>query len=220
MSKNIINSKSLKEQVYEYLREEIRKRNISPGSAINMDKTSKKLGISKTPLRDALLQLEFEGFVEIQPRKGIIVKPLELSDIRNIYQMIGALESSALRSSFPVMTQKNFQQMEDLNSDMREAVSRGNFNLFYKKNLSFHNVFINLSGNKELIRIVNILKKRLYDFPLPKRWIKEWEEKSIICHKKIVDLLKDGDIEKACTVISEDHWSFEVQKKYIEQYYF
>jgi DNA-binding GntR family transcriptional regulator len=52
--KNLLNIKSLKEQVYECLRKQINKRELKPGSSINMDATSKKLGISKTPLRDAL----------------------------------------------------------------------------------------------------------------------------------------------------------------------
>ncbi len=62
---SILNLKSLKDQVYEYLREQLHKGKIKPGSVINMDGTSRKLGISKTPLRDALIQLEMEGFVTI-----------------------------------------------------------------------------------------------------------------------------------------------------------
>lgn len=220
MGKNRINSKSLKDQVYEYLRDEIRQRKIAPGSAINMELTSKRLGISKTPLRDALLQLEYEGFVKILPRRGILVKSLELNDIKNIYQIIGALESSALRSSFKVMTVKIFSQMDDLNLRMEKAIKNENFSLFYKLNLKFHNLFVDLCGNAELIKTINILKKRLYDFPTPKKWIREWEENSIVCHKKIVDYLKEGDIDRACSLISEDHWSFSVQQKYIKLYYF
>ncbi|MCP4151170.1 MAG: GntR family transcriptional regulator, partial [bacterium] len=77
----ILNTKSLKEQIYEYLRKEITKRRLRPGSIINMDATSRKLGISKTPLRDALIQLEMEGFVTIAPRRGIFVNTLTIKDI-------------------------------------------------------------------------------------------------------------------------------------------
>jgi DNA-binding GntR family transcriptional regulator len=66
-NKPVLNIKSLKEQVYEYLREQMRIGAILPGSVIDMEETSKKLGVSKTPLRDALLQLEMEGFVSILP---------------------------------------------------------------------------------------------------------------------------------------------------------
>ena len=74
--KPILNIKSLKEQVYEYLREQMRRGEILPGSAIDMEETSKKLGVSKTPLRDALLQLEMEDFVTILPRRMVVVNSL------------------------------------------------------------------------------------------------------------------------------------------------
>lgn len=100
MKKEILFTKSLKEQVYDYLRHEIEK-NIQPGAVINMDATSRKLGISKTPLRDALLQLEMEGFVTIAPRRGIYVNSLALDDIKEFYQVIGALEQSAILAAAP-----------------------------------------------------------------------------------------------------------------------
>src|SRR4030067_923094 len=100
VEKPILNIKSLKEQVYDYLREKLRSGEILPGSAINLDETSRKLGVSRTPLRDALLQLESEGFVTIYPRRGVVVNVLSLRDIRNYYQIIGALESTALLQSF------------------------------------------------------------------------------------------------------------------------
>lgn len=220
MAKVTLNLKSLKEQVYEYLRDEIHSRKLLPGSAINMDATSKKLGVSKTPLRDALIQLEMEGFVTILPRKGIVVNRLSIEDIKNIYQNIGALESSALASFYKIKKDSDLELMDTLNKKMEQALKKNDFKLFYKYNLDYHNVFLNKSGNTELLKIVNILKKRLYDFPLRDKWIKEWEEESIICHRKIVTLLKRGDIKNAALEISENHWSFKVQKKYIRKYYF
>ncbi len=65
-----------------------------------MIEISEKLGISKTPLRFVLLQLENEGFVTIIPRRGCVVNVLSLVDIRNIYQIIGALEASVIISEF------------------------------------------------------------------------------------------------------------------------
>ena len=99
-AKGPINVKSLKEQVYDYLRRQFQAHRLQPGAVINMEATAKKLGVSKTPLRDALVQLEMEGFVTINPRRGIFVRALPLEEIREFYQVIGALESSALQASF------------------------------------------------------------------------------------------------------------------------
>ena len=83
-AKGLINVKSLKEQVYDYLRQQFQKHRLQPGDVINMEATAKKLGISKTPLRDALIQLEMEGFVTISPRRGIFVNALPLDEITGI----------------------------------------------------------------------------------------------------------------------------------------
>ncbi|MCG2817221.1 MAG: GntR family transcriptional regulator, partial [Candidatus Aminicenantes bacterium] len=64
---SFLNLLSLKDQVYDYLRERMKKGELRPGAAINTDETSERLGISKTPLRDALIRLEVEGFVTILP---------------------------------------------------------------------------------------------------------------------------------------------------------
>ena len=98
--KPILNIKSLKEQVYEYLREQMRRGDIMPGSAIDMEETSKKLGVSKTPLRDALLQLEMEEFVTILPRRMVVVNTLKKDDIRNYSEIMGSLESMAMLKAF------------------------------------------------------------------------------------------------------------------------
>jgi DNA-binding GntR family transcriptional regulator len=216
----ILNTKSLKEQVYEYLREQIRQHKLEPGSAINMDATSKMLGISKTPLRDALIQLEMEGFVTIMPRKGIYVNDLTIEEIKEYYQVIGALESSALNVSFAHIKPQHIEKMKKLIREMKAAIEKNNFNLFDKKNLAFHNIYIELSGNQWLKQIVNNLKKRLYDFPSHTKWIKEWELSSIGEHQQLLDAIEAGDLQKAMTMIHDVHWSFEVQERFIRKYYF
>ncbi len=77
----MLNTKSLREQVYEYLRDEIHNRKLLPGATININEISQQLGISKTPLRDAIIQLEIEGFVTILPRRGVTVKKLTLREV-------------------------------------------------------------------------------------------------------------------------------------------
>jgi len=217
--KPILNIKSLKEQVYEYLREQMRKGEILPGSVIDMEETSSRLGVSKTPLRDALLQLEMEDFVSILPRRKIVVKELTEADIRNYYEIISGLESMALLKAGEKMESADVETLQKLNDGMGKAIASGNFDLYYERNLQFHNTYLSLCGNSSLIKIVNNLKKRLYDFPRPKGFVKEWEESSIIEHQRIVDLLKAGKIREAANYLRDIHWSFGVQEKYIRMYY-
>lgn len=217
--KPILNVKSLKEQVYEYLREQMRHGHILPGSAIDMEETSKKLGVSKTPLRDALLQLEMEDFVTILPRRMIVVNALTEQDIRNYYEIIGPLESMALLKAFDRMRPSDIDRMQALNRDMAEALAKGDFDTYYDRNLAFHNVFLDLCGNGSLIKIVNNLKKRLYDFPRVPGFVKEWEEASIGEHQALIDLLRAGRGRDAANHVRDVHWSFEVQERFIRRYY-
>jgi DNA-binding GntR family transcriptional regulator len=217
--KSILNLKSLKEQVYEYLRIQMEKGKIRPGSTINMDETSRKLGVSKTPLRDALFQLETEGFISVLPRRGVVVNPLTMEDIKEYYEIIGALESTALLSAFDKLKKEDIERLRATNREMEEAIRNDNFNLYYRKNLKFHNTFLDLCQNSSLLRIVNNLKKRLYDFPRQEGFVKSWEVASIKEHKQLLDLIDRGKREEAADFIRDVHWSYKVQEKFIKDYY-
>jgi DNA-binding GntR family transcriptional regulator len=215
----ILNVKSLKEQVYDYLREQLRSGNILPGSAINLDETSRKLGVSRTPLRDALLQLESEGFVTIYPRRGVIVNTLSLQDIKNYYQIIGALESTAVLQAFEKIGEDAIRTMEGIIEGMRRAIESNDFDLYYEKNLALHDVYLASCGNENLVRIVITLKRRLYDFPRQRGFVKEWEMASIAEHMELLQLLKQRKAAEAAAYVRDVHWSYQVQEKYINQYY-
>jgi DNA-binding GntR family transcriptional regulator len=214
-----INIKSLKEQVYDYLRTQMRRGEILPGSTIDMEETSKQLGVSKTPLRDALLQLEMEGFVTIYPRRGIAVNILSIQDIKNYYDIIGALEGAALLLAFGKLGETEIKAMKKQVEGMKAAIDADNFDSYYEKNLKFHDVYLSLCGNENLVRIVRTLKKRLYDFPRQKGYVKEWETASISEHEELLNLVNQGRAAEAAAYIRDVHWSFEVQEKYINQYY-
>jgi len=218
-NKPLLNVKSLKEQVYEYLRVQMRNGTILPGSEMDLEETSKKLGVSRTPLREALLQLEMEGFVTILPRRKVVVNVLTLQDIKNYYEIIGALESTALLAAFDKLKEGHIRVLEKLNAGMKKAIENANFDLYYEKNLGFHNTFLNLCGNENLVRIVKTLKKRLYDFPRQKGFVEDWEQASIGEHQALIELIKQGRREEAVACVRDVHWSFKVQKKYINKYY-
>jgi DNA-binding GntR family transcriptional regulator len=215
----ILTVKSLKEHVYNYLREQMQKGTIRPGSLINVDETCKKLGVSKTPLREALLQLEMEDFVTILPRRGIVVNRLNLQDIRRYYEIIGALESKALAASFSRLKPSDIKTLESLADGMDKALADDNFDLYYERNLRFHDVYLKPCDNSTLIKVVHTIKKRLYDFPRQARFVKEWELASVGEHREFLRLIREGRREAAMHFIENVHWSFRVQEIYIRKYY-
>lgn len=212
--------KSLREQVYSFLRGQMNDGSVKPGEFLNLGDMANSLGISKTPLRDALFQLEAEGFVRIFPRRGVMVRILDLPQIANLYEIIGSLESTAIVNNASKFRTKDIDRMENLNREMFDALEKNDFDSFYQKNLAFHNTYIDLSQNLDLIQMVRIFKQRLYDFPRKKGFVKEWEVDSVGEHRELVDLLKKGDFDGAGKFVRDVHWSYAVQERYIKKYYF
>jgi DNA-binding GntR family transcriptional regulator len=215
----IINQKSLREQVYDFIREELTRGRLIPGAAINLNAISQELGISKTPLRDALLQLDTEGFVTISPRRGVFVNRLTLEDIRQCYEIIGALESTVILGVFDSIQPLHIEKMKLLNRELRTSIKKEDFQAYYQQNILFHDVFLEMSHNRSLKRIIMPMKQRLYDFPR-RGYIKEWEQANCRDHERLIEAFESADRDAAIRVWRDVHWSFEVQEKYIRRFYF
>jgi DNA-binding GntR family transcriptional regulator len=214
-----INSKSLREQVYEYLRGELHGGRLVSGSMINLTLISKQLGISKTPLRDALLQLDAEGFVTISPRRGVFVNPVTIDDVRHSYEIVGALEAAVIFSVFDRIGKAHIERMKFNNAELKAALERDDFQSYYQLNIAFHHVFLELSDNRMLQRIIMPIRQRLYDFPR-RCYIKEWELRNCGDHDDFIKALERGDRNAAVNVWRDVHWSFTVYENYIRQFYF
>ncbi len=194
--------------------------NLLPGLPIDTAKISQQLGVSKTPVRDALMQLEFEGFVTILPRKrsGVTVNALTLKDVRNLYEMIGALEAAVMVSVFDRLGKDQVAKMELINGRYREAILAGDFDEIYRQNLLFHGVFLDLSENSELMRVIKPRKERLYDFPR-RSYLREWELRNCGEHEQLMAAINKGDRDAAATIIRDIHWSYPVQERFIREFY-
>jgi DNA-binding GntR family transcriptional regulator len=214
----ILNVKSLREQVYEYIRDQMMTGHILPNSTLNLNQISEHLGISKTPLRDALIRLEVEGFVTIMPRRGVVVNALTLQDVKDFYQICGALEGDVVKAVFDRFNGSHIADMRQFNSEMRAAVQRNEFDLMYRLNLRFHDVFLNLSDNQTIRRILMPLKQRLYDFQR-RPYLKEWELRNSDEHDRFIDAVKAGQVDRAVHVLRDEHWSFQVQEDYIRTFH-
>ncbi len=217
--KGPLDVRSLREQVYEYLRNEMHEGRLLPGSFIKLNEISERLGISKTPLRDAIIQLECEGFVTILPRRGVLVKKLSIDDVRNMLEIAGALESAVILSVFDRLGPAQVTEMERLNQEMIAAIHREDFDRYYKLNIQFHDVFLDLSENDALKQILLPLKQRLYDFPR-RTYIKEWELINCEEHRRLVEHIRRGERLEAAGLLQNSHWSFKAYEKFIRQFYF
>lgn len=209
---------SLSDQVYSYLRRQMNQGTLIPGSTIHIGDIAKQLGISKTPLRDALIHLELEGFVEILPRRGVRVKKLEVHDVKNAYEAIGLVEAFIVSSCIDKITSRHIKEMEELNEMIISDIKKDDFSRIFSTNLQFHNVYLDISDNEPLKKFILPIKHRLYDFPR-QNYIGQWELNNCEEHRQFVNYLKEGDSESAARVLKDVHWSFEFQKDFIFSFY-
>ncbi len=214
-----IEQRSLREQVYDHLRESLANGVLRPGDPIDLGSLERELGISRTPLREALLRLEIEGFVTILPRRGVLVRPLDLESIRKLYQIIGGLESAGVIASAPKIGPEEIGTMRSHNAVMREALGDDDFDRYYEHNMALHALPIELTANPELARLIDVFRQRLYDFPRKPGFIKDWEIDSTAEHGHYIDLLENGDARGAAEFIRDVHWSFDIQREHILRYY-
>ena len=209
---------SLSEQVYSYLRRQMNQGNLIPGSTIHIGEIAQQLGISKTPLRDALIHLELEGFVEILPRRGVRVNKLEVHDVKNAYDAIGLVEAYIVTSCIDKITPRHIRELEELNEMMISDIKKDDFSRLFLTNLDFHNVYLEISDNEPLKKFILPIKHRLYDFPR-QNYIGQWELNNCEEHRQVVNYLKEGDSDSAARVLKDVHWSFEFQKDFIYSFY-
>ena len=191
---------------------------LAPGATLNLNEISRKLGISKTPLRDALIQLEAEGFVTILPRKGVMVNKLTLDDVREFYEILGALEASVVLDVFHQITPDHIRKMKTLNQAQKEALEREDYGRYYRLNLEFHGIFLDLCGNRTLMRLITPLKQRLYDFPRH-RYNVAWEKRNCAEHDLFIEFIEAGDREGAARFMKYRHWSYTFQEEQIRKFH-
>ena len=211
--------KTLGEQVYEYLFTQFKRRELEPGSFLDLDDIAAKLGVSRTPLRDALFALEVEGYVEIVPRRGVKVKYLTIGEIRHIYQVIGALEATALRDAARTLAPEDFAYLDDITDRYEQQFLLGGYDDSLSINYKFHDFFLDRCGNGVLTRIVKVQKRRLYDWPRHTELLWEWERRNVNEHQLMVARLKAGDPLGAADVMQNVHWGFEPQEHLIRSFY-
>lgn len=213
-----LNVLSLREQVYEYLRNEMITGGLVPGSTINLNKIAERLGISKTPLRDALIHLELEGFVSILPRRGVMVNALEMKDVKDAYDSIGIIEAAIVQDCFEKIKSAHISRLERLNEQMRKDIREDDFSKLFKTNLAFHDVVNSLSDNPLLEKFIFPIKHRLYDFQ-GQSYIPEWELRNCDEHDQFIGFLKERNPLEAARVLKDVHWSYKIQESFIRQFY-
>lgn len=208
------NSWSLRKEIFDYLSNQIESGVLKPGSLINARKLTEELKVSRTPMREALAQLEVQGLVTIMPQRGVQINVLTYEALLDLFEIIGALESQVVRAVFDRITGRELDSMVQYNRAMQAAIKNGKSRKFHETNILLHRVFLDLSTNKELIAYVGNLKLRLFGFAL-KSYRDRFKEAIVAEHDVFIGLLRDGDRDGASAYLKDVHWQFNHPENFI-----
>ena len=202
----------LRTQVYEYLRRELKEEKLKPGMSVSMNELMTHLGISRTPLRDALLQLQSEGFVTFLPQRGIRINELSQKDIENMYEMLGALDSRILLAVFDRIGSREIEQMKQINTEMGKNLAEQNFPRYWNLNTALHNVYLSLSTNELILNHIHILRQRLFEFG-KKDWSLRRKHVIHLEHLTLIELIEKGDAVAAADFMRDQHTILDLDAK-------
>ena len=210
----------LKEQVYSVLRESISNMDIySTPTPPRLDerKLADELGVSRTPVREALSRLEQEGFVKNIPRRGTFVVRKTKKEVLEVIYVWAALESMAARLATERASDEEIGQLRELFATFGDEEARAHINEYSDTNVEFHQTLIGL-GHCDLIKSMSnslFLHMRAIRVQALKDVEHHRSDQSVIDHIRIIEALEQRDADKVEKLVREHALSL---SKHIEQY--
>lgn len=193
---NLERYQTLREKIVDYLKESIIKGHLKPGERISEPELAERFGVSRTPVREALRQLESEGFLTVLPRKGATVSPITDKDVQEFYAIKSLLEGYAARLACERMTEKDIRRMEELNEQMRVFAEKEDVKHFFNCDNRFHDVFLKACGNDKLYNLVHSLVQQFERFRITALSVPGRMKNSVRQHEEIIEAFRRGDAEK------------------------
>jgi DNA-binding GntR family transcriptional regulator len=201
-TRHLRRAKSLTEQAADEIRARIVFGDVELGSSLSENMLAAELGVSKTPVREALLQLKSEGLVSIQPQRGSFVFDMSASEVVQLGDLRETLELAALRLAAGHDRAGLVEALREIVMKMRKALDRNDAIDYRKLDAEFHRAFFDHSGNVYLLASylgiafrIQALRSRLSADPMLNR-------SSYTDHEKLLQLVKTGKIDAALALLS------------------
>lgn len=197
---NIHRPRSLMEDITNSLRDAIIEGRLHPGEQIVEKKLQETLGVSRAPIREALMKLEGQGLVEIFPRKGSFVRRITSRFIQESFTLRAWLEGLAARLSLAYWKESDCTQLEQILKDMAQLAENKDFKGYFYRHWDFHTAFILKSQNELLIQQIELLRRQSLWLSYSVTYFEQNHEKTQKIHAQLIDIFRNGDpdeVEKA-----------------------
>jgi len=188
-------------EAYERIKSEILENRLPPGFQAPEPEIALQLGMSRTPVREALIRLEAEGLVELIPRRGVRVIPISPEDMREIYEILTALEPEAAAAvAHSALTPEQLARLEMATSNMESAIDANDLDAWAGADDRFHRDLLDLHGNRRLREFVNKLYDQAHRARMLTLRLREVPKRSTIEHREILRCMVSGDVEKTRSI--------------------
>lgn len=194
-----------RQEAYIKLRNWILDGTLAPGEKLSDKELATQLGVSRTPIREALLRLEDEGLVKTKPNSSTLVSSIDFHNAFHLYSIVWTLELLALSQAFGAITEAHIQKMVDANERFLQSMKTRDRNSALDADYDFHSVFVHLSENTEIEKIISDLKAKLkrldlFYFDKLKNAVLSYDE-----HKQLIDALQQKDLSLSLKAL-ENNW--------------
>jgi DNA-binding GntR family transcriptional regulator len=196
--------KSLGEHVFESLKQAIIRGKISPDEWLVESHIAETLGISRTPVREAIHKLEREGLIERQPRGGFTALGLNRDDIEETFGLRGLLEGYAARLAAVKHKAQELKPLETKIEDFQKALDLKKMDLLPAINTEFHDLLYGLSKSPKLINMINGLRDQIYRYREMILKERKFASTSNLDHKRMLQCIRKRDAEGAERLV-KDH---------------
>lgn len=193
----------LRDVVFKTLRQAILRGELEPGERLMEIQLADKLGVSRTPVREAIRRLELEGLVLMVPRKGAEVASITEKDMRDVLEVRATLEELAVSLACKNMNPSVIEELKDANKNVETAIISKDVVKIVDADVKFHDIIYKVTGNERLIQIINNLREQMYRYRL--EYVKDARAHSILIseHEDIIKQLSQNDVDKAKVVMKQ-----------------
>ena len=183
----------LREVVFNTLRDDILRGELEPGERLMEIHLAEKLGVSRTPVREAIRKLELEGLVKMIPRRGAVVASITISDLEDVLEVRKVLEQLTVKLACEKITDEEIALLKKYHEEFAKAINTNDLTSLAEKDVSFHDVIYNASHNNRLIQILNNLREQMYRYRL--EYIKDRQKRKLLVseHEKILNAVMNRD---------------------------
>ncbi len=193
----------LRDVIFSTLRDAIVTGDLKPGERLMEVELAEKMGVSRTPVREAIRRLETEGLVSIIPRKGTHVAKLSVKDIVDVLEVRAALDGLATELAARNVRQETLRCLDGIHKQYVAALEKENLATAIKKDVEFHNTIYNASGNDKLKIVAGNLREQIYRFRVI--YMKDFTNAFDVLeeHQNILNALSEQDCENAGKLAKE-----------------